>query len=247
MTEPHSKPTKLLVDVGLPDPDPIPTWLLSQLGVLRVVLVGWFALPEQTDPTLAREQFGEEAHEDLDRVAQEIRSVGSEVQTHVVFTPNELDTIGRISTEEDCDAILLARSLDALDHLLVPLRGLQNADRIARFVADLVRGSSTKITLLHVLEAEEESDVVQQEVLNPMADKVLSQGLSEDRLHRRMIAAEDQAEAIIETAQEYDAVVIGETSPSIREIIFGSVPEQIAQEASVPVMLVRRGRNVDES
>lgn len=242
MTESSSSPTTLLIDVGLPDPDPIPKWLLDQLGVLRVILVGWFALPEQTDPTLAREQLSEEAQESIDRVAQEIRSAGSEVRTHLVFTPNVLDTIGRISTEEDCDAILLARPLDELAHLLVPMRGLQNADRIARFVADLVRGSSTEVTLLHVLESEEESDPVQQQVLDPMAEKVVAQGLPEARLHQRLLSAENQADAIIDSAQEYDAVVIGETSPSIRDVIFGSVPEQIAQQASVPVMLVRRGR-----
>lgn len=247
MTEPRSRQTTLLIDVELSDPDPIPTWLLDQLGVLRVILVGWFALPEQTDPTLARDQLSDEAQESLDQLAAEIREAGGEVQTHLVFTPNELDTIERISHEEDCDALLLARPLDVLEDLLVPLRGLQNADRLARFVTDLVRNSSAEVTLLHVLEGEEGPGGAQRDVLEPMAEKVLSYGLPEGRLHRQVISAENQAEAIIETAQEYDAVVIGETSPSIREIIFGSIPEQIAQEASVPVMLVRRGREVDDS
>lgn len=242
MTELRTQPTTLLIDVKLPDPDPIPTWLLGQLGVIRVILVGWFALPEQTDPTLAREQFSEEAQEELDRLAKSIRDAGGEVESHLVFTPDELDTVERISTEENCDALLLAQPLDELSHLLVPVRGLQNADRIARFVADLVRESTTDVTLLHVLEAEEAPGSINQEVLEPMMDKMLSQGVPEDRLHKRVVSADDQAEAIIETAQEYDAVVIGETAPSIREVIFGSVPEQIAQDASVPVMLVRQMR-----
>lgn len=242
MTEPRSQPTTLLIDVELPDPDPIPTWLLQQLGVLRVILVGWFPLPEQTDPTLAREQLSEEAQEALDQVAQTIKDAGSEVQTHLVFTPNALDTIGRISTEEDCDAIFVAGPLESLDELLVPLRGLENADRLARFVTDLVRNSSTTVTLLHVLEEDENPEKVQREVLSPIADKMMEHGLPDGQLHQRVDSGENQAEVIIETAHEYDAVVIGETSPSIREIIFGSVPEQIAQQASIPVMLVRRGQ-----
>lgn len=240
MTDSRTQPTTLLVDVELPDPEPIPAWLLRQLGILRVILVGWYALPEQTSPEQARTQFGEEADEVLREVVQPIKEAGSEVQTRLVFTPDKLDTIERISADEDCDALLIARPLDTLEQLLVPLRGLQNADRLARFVVDLVRNSATEVTLLHVIEEEETPGVVQREVLEPMSDKILAQSLPRDRLHQRMISAEDQASAIIEAAREYDAVVIGETAPSIQEVIFGSVPQQIARKASVPVMLVRQ-------
>lgn len=229
---------KILVDIELPDPEALSRPLVALMAPLEVVLVGWYAVPEQTSPEQAHDQFSDEARAALDEAAVAFRKAGAEVQTHLVFTGNELATIERISTEQDCDAILIPHPVERLEHLLVPLRGPQNAARIARFVSDLVQDGATDVTLLHVLEeGEEEHDV--QRVLGRISDMMAEAGIQGSLIRLRIEVADDPSTAIIEAAQDYDAVVIGETEPSVREIIFGTVPERIVQKAAVPVMVVR--------
>ena len=231
---------KLLIDVELPAPDPVPAPLVHLMKALDVVLVGWYAVPEQTSPEQARDQFEDEARAALDAVADDFRGAGATVYPHLVFTGDELDTIERISAEQDCDAVLIPHPLAKLERILVPLRGLHNAPRIARFVADLVQDGTTDVTLLHVLEEEEERDAVQHNVLDVVARMVAEEGIDAGLVRLRVDVADDPGEAIIDAAHDYDVVVIGETEPSVRSVIFGSVPEQIAREASIPVIVVRR-------
>jgi nucleotide-binding universal stress UspA family protein len=240
MTGTFDEKATLLIDVALPEPDRIPLPLRAQMGALKVVLVGWYAVPEQTSPEQARDQFEGEAQAALDRVADTLRTAGIEVQTHVVFTGNELDTIERISAEQDCDAILIPAPIDHLERILVPMRGLHNAERIARFVAHLVQDGTTDVTLLHILEEGEEEDAVQHDVLDKVSTMMVEAGIAGGLIRLRVEVADDPGDAIINIAKAYNAVVIGETEPSMREIIFGNVPEQIAHEAEVPVMVVRR-------
>ncbi len=230
----------ILIDVELPDPAPVAPPLRALMSALKVILVGWYAVPDQTSPAQARDQFEDEAQAALDHVGATFREVGAEVQTHIVFTGNELDTIERISAGQDCDAVLIPNPLERLERILVPLRGLHNAPRIAHFVADLVQDGTTDVTLLHILEEDEEEDDVQADVLGRVSRMMADEGIEAGLVRLRVEVADDPGDAIIRIARGYDLVVIGETEPSVGAIVFGSVPEQIAQEAAIPVMVVRR-------
>jgi hypothetical protein len=55
-------------------------------------------------------------------------------------------------------------------------------------------------------------------------------------------------EAIATAAAEYDALVMGETDPSLTTFVFGMPAEQIAERFLGPVLVVQRGRsNTDSS
>lgn len=246
MTDASPTRSSLLIDVELPDPDPLPRWFREQLEGLRVVLVGWYAVPEQTAPQQARDQFGDEAQAALDTVAEGLREHGVEVETRLVFTPDELDSIGRISTETNCDALLVGIPPAAIRRVLIPVRGLHNATRIARFAADLVQDRTTEVTLLHILERGESASKGRERVLAPMAERLARYGMKAGDVTQTVRRADDPAAAIVEAAADHDVVVIGETEPSVRDIIFGPVPQVIAREAAVPVMLVRQEGEDDE-
>jgi nucleotide-binding universal stress UspA family protein len=245
MTDRAPSPSSILVDVELPDPPALSPALVDLLASLRVVLVGWYAVPEQTSPAQARDQFEASARAALDRVARPFEDAGAQVDRRLVFTGDRLDTLTRISGEEDCDAVLIPGEMGALRRLLVPLRGLQNARRIVPFVADLVRhdpaarSGRTEVTLLHVLGAEETADAARRDVLGPVADRLTAAGLDADLLRLDTIRAEDPGGQIVDRAADYDAVVLGETEPSVREILFGTVPEKIVEATSGPVIVVR--------
>ena len=95
------------------------------------------------------------------------------------------------------------------------------------------------MTLLHVLEAEETETASRQEVLEPVADLLVESGVDAGRLRLETVQAEAPGAHIVERAADYDAVVLGEPEPSVREILFGTVPEQIVETTNVPVIVVR--------
>lgn len=234
-----STPSSILVDVALPDAAPVAGDLIEILSSLRVVLLGWYKVPEQTSPDQAREQFEEEFLGALDKIAEPFRRAGAEVEVRLVFTGDELETVSRISTEEQVDAILIDGPMKDVRQVLVPLRGVQNAGRIATFVADLVNNPETEVVLLHVLDEEEDEATIREEVLEPVTKQMIDRGLDADAIRHETTASDDPGQTIIERSAESDIVVLGETEPSVREVLFGSVPEQIAHYAHVPVLVVR--------
>ena len=241
MTDADLSPSSILVDVELPEPEPLAPSLVDMLSSLRVVLLGWYAVPEQTSPAQARDQFGDEARAALAEIAQDFEAAGADVTPRLVFTGDRFDSLGRISAEEHCDAVLVPTPMDRdrLQRVLVPLRGLHNARRIAPFVADLIQDHTTDVTLLHILEEDETEDASLEDVLNPAAEMMKEHGIDAGLLRLESRAVDDPADTIIEQSGEYDLVVLGESKPSIRAILFGTVPEQIAKKAQVPVIVVR--------
>jgi nucleotide-binding universal stress UspA family protein len=239
--------SSLLVDVELPDPDRLSPALVDLLASLRIVLVGWYAVPEQTTPAQARDQFGAQAQAALARVAQPFEAAGASVTSRLVFTGDELDTISRISAEEDCDAVLLPAPMPRLRRVLVPLRGVPNADRIAALVADLVQDGGPDVTLLHILETDETAAEAEAQVLGPAADHLAAHGIEGDHVRHEIVASDEPSDTIIEWAADHDIVVLGETEPSVREVLFGTVPERIVNALSVPVIVVRHADEAVEA
>jgi nucleotide-binding universal stress UspA family protein len=239
MTNSIAPPSSILVDVELPDPERLSPALIEALSPLRVVLLGWFEVPEQTSPAQARDQFGDETQATLSAIADRFEAAGIETTTRLVFTGDELDTISRISVEEDCDAVLVPGAMDALRRVLVPLRGLENARRIAPFVADLCRDATATVTLLHIVEEGETEADSRANVLDPAAARMRDHGLDPELLERIPVASDDPAETIVERAGGHDLVVLGETEPSVRDVLFGTVPERVVEATNVPVIVVR--------
>jgi nucleotide-binding universal stress UspA family protein len=237
-------PSSILVGVELPEPTPLPPALVDLLSSLRVVLVGWYAVPEQTLPAQARDEFEDEAELALESIAQPFEEAGALLDTVLVFSHDRLDTVGRLSREHDCDAVLLAGEMEHLHRLLVPLRGLHNAHYVAPFVADLIQNETTEVSLLHVLEDDETAEKIRETMLRPAAEKMTDWGIDGGLLALETIADDDPDEAIVEAAKHHDAVVIGESEPSVHDILFGTVPETIVQTAHCPVLVVR---NPDEN
>ncbi|MCS3951672.1 universal stress protein [Salinibacter ruber] len=240
MIDPSPAPSSILVDLELPEPEPLPAELVRVLSSLRVVLLGWFSVPEQTTPAQARDQFGAVAEDTLDAAARRFEEAGAEVTTRLVFTGDELDTISRVSVEESCDAVLIPGPVEQLRRVLVPLRGIQNVREIAPFVADLCQDGTARVTLLHILEGDETTAASREDVLEPAAERMRSAGIKADLLELNSVAADSPADTIVEWAGEHDLAVLGEIKASVREILFGTVPEQIVEQTNTPVIVVRR-------
>ena len=233
-----SRPHRVLVPFELPDHEPVPSALVGKLGAMEVVVLGRFGLPEQTPPAAGREQFGDEAEAELDRIAAGFAD-GASVTTRLVFGKDRAKTIDRVALEEDCDVVLTGgeAATDGLDRVLVPLRGEDNLAGVLAFVAELQAATDASLTLYH---AREESDRLPGEsLLDDAVAELEGDGVDPDRVERRLSDGDAMTE-IVELGREFDVIVLGETEPSLRERLFDEAPARITAATERPVFVVRQ-------
>jgi nucleotide-binding universal stress UspA family protein len=241
-------PHKILVPFEIPDAEPLSPVLVRDLASIDVVALGHYALPEQTPPEAAREQFLDDAQRELDELTQDLRRAGATVTTRVVFGKDRAKTIDRVAVEEGCDAELDPAPTERVERILVPLVDAGNLDRLTDFVTALVDDETTEITLFHVVG--EDEDVAEAESMLERARSGLIQrgfapdptlqGLEPESIHTSVVESNDHKEAILRAAADYDAVVMDETDPDVPERIFGTLPDRIRNRTGDPVIVVRR-------
>jgi len=228
----------ILVPVELPDPAPLSPVLARPLASLDIVLLGHFQLPEQTPASAAREQFEAEATETLERLAEPFREAGASVRTRLVFGKDRAAVIDQVAIEEGCAAELDPAPTDGIDRILVPIPDVAELGRLPAFV-DLLTGDSTReITLFHVVEDGEDLEGGEQLLRDARAGLIRS-GLDAELVDTRLVEGPEHDDEILRVAAEYDAVVMHEAEPDLRDRIFGTLPDRIASRTSDPVIIVR--------
>ncbi|MDX1568452.1 MAG: universal stress protein [Longimicrobiales bacterium] len=233
--------SSVLVEVELPEPVELAPRLVEVIGSLRVVLLGSYLVPEQTAPEQARDQLEEECAQVLDALVAELEEAGADVDAHMVFTPDLLDTAARVAREEDCDAILLARPLPRLERILVPLRGAHHLRPMASFLGSLLVESDAQVTFLHVQEEDEEEGFGTW-VLGEAKDLLGEAGIDPERIETRIVPEDEgeAVEAVLREARDHDLLVLGESEPEVPDLLFGTFSERVAEDAEIPVFVMRR-------
>lgn len=228
---------RVLVTFDLPDAKPLSPVLAETIAPLDVVVLGHFSVPEQTPLEAARDQFEADASTELEDLAAPIEATGASVTTRLVFGKNQDETTDRVALEEECDVILTPGETEAVDQVLVPLRGEVNISRILSFVAELLAFNDASVTLFH---SGEESDRIDgEDLLNQATDRLIDEGVDPESITRRIGDQDDAGQRIVELAADYDLLVIGETEPSLRERILGAIPIQITGDTDAPTFVVR--------
>jgi nucleotide-binding universal stress UspA family protein len=228
---------RVLVSFELPDADPLSPVLIETLAAMDVVVLGHYGLPEQTPPSAARDQFEADARAELDDLARPFENAGVPVTIRLVFGKARAKTIDRVAIEEDCDVVLTPGRVDAIERLFVPLRGEENFDRILSFVGELLAATDASVTLFH---AGEESDRLPGEtILADATDQLVGTGVDPDRISRRLSDESDAGRSIVELADAFDLLVLGETEPSLRHRVLGTVPAQVTAGTDDPAFVIR--------
>jgi nucleotide-binding universal stress UspA family protein len=228
---------RILVPFELPDADEVPPVLVDTLATMEVVLLGHYGLPEQTPPSVARDQFEDDARTELDDITRRFEEAGVSVVTRLVFGKARGKTINRVALEEDCDVILTPGDADAVAEVLVPLRGEANFDRILSFVGELLIATGASVTLFHT--GEESDRLPGEEILTDATDRLVEAGVDSDRISRQLSAEDDVERSIVDLGDTFDLLVLGETEPSLRDKIFGSRPAQVTAGTDDPAFVVR--------
>ncbi|MFC7230076.1 universal stress protein (plasmid) [Salinirubellus salinus] len=218
---------------GPPDPG-----LLDLLEPVNVVVLGYYPVPKQTAPAHLRDDHESEAAARLEEAVSEFARADHEVEGVLVFTKDREDSIDRVAIQHDCDAVLLPDDIGTVERILVPLRGDVNLERIVSLVADLAGASDAVVTLFHSVA--EGTDPSQGEfMLRGAADRLAEEGVDADRIDWKLSERGSPRREIVELAAEYDLLVLGETEPSLRDRILGTVLTPILDEVETTTIVVR--------
>lgn len=240
----YDRPT-VLVPRQVLEGESLPEGVADLLANAHVVLLGYHVIPDQTAAEQAREQFGERARTKLEELSATLTEAGAAVDTRLVFTHEEQATIDRMIYEHDCLAVLVPNTTGGPDSVLVAIRGTVGLDRTARLISGLFAGTDVTVTLYHVL-ADDETEADAETLLEGATSRLVERGMDPEAVETLVEVPDAPIDAIARHGKEHDAVVMGETDPSVTTVVFGMPSEQVAERFLGPVLVVQRERPDDE-
>ena len=145
-----------------------------------------------------------------------------------------------------CDvAVLRDRGLMdvALDRVLVPIGGGPHARLALRLAWDIVKATDGVLTVTRIFPEPEDVCEVEMDVLHQLVEDELGEVPEEIvfRLKCRESVAEGILEETAEAQDDYDLIVIGASEEwFLKDLLFGSIPDRVADSASSSVLMVRK-------
>jgi len=92
--------------------------------------------------------------------------------------------------------------------------------------------------MFHV--ADSDDDKARSESLQHGAcDRLWEFGIDPERVGWKQVRSGSPGNAIVSEAEEYDLLVVGESEPSLRRRILGTVPRSVNDRTSSPTLVVR--------
>jgi amino acid transporter/nucleotide-binding universal stress UspA family protein len=159
-------------------------------------------------------------------------------------------TLGRIRGSIDkevlrsasCDVgVLMDRRLQTPRRILVPVGGGPHARLGLRLAFNLARGNQGELTALRIVTRRQEVDM---DAENEALQKMVHSELDETNHHVRLKVRQSPqvvSSILNEARQGYDLLVIGASNEwFLRNWLFGSIPDIIAERSPCSVLLVRK-------
>jgi len=238
------RPT-VLVPIRVLEGESIPDGVPELLADAHVVLLGYHEIPEQTAANQARQQFEESAMARLETFEELLVDAGATADTHLVFTHEPQQTIDRTIYEHECLAVLVPNSTKPIDDVLVAIRGTVGLDRLVRLLTGLFATQDVNVTLFHVA-GEDETDQDVETLLEGISGRLVEGGFDPSEIAIESSRDGTPQSAIIEAAEDFDVIVMGESDPSIATFVFGMRAKQVANRFLGPVLIVQRERPAEE-
>jgi nucleotide-binding universal stress UspA family protein len=144
--------------------------------------------------------------------------------------------------------VLKDRGLDEVRRILVPLRGGPHAQLGLSVADELAQEWNASITAFNVQVGSgpapdsSEFDRESVQLFKRIAEDFVADTLAKAGIYAQVKVAlgKDVAQAIIQEAKEHDLVVMGASNEwTLRRWLFGSLPDQVADQAQVSVLMVR--------
>ncbi|MFW5959339.1 MAG: universal stress protein [Natronomonas sp.] len=230
---------QVILPVAVLEGEVIPDTLIEFLSSVPVVLLGYDEIPEQTHADQAREQFGEQASEELQSLEEAFEARDATVETKLVFTHEIAKAIQQAVEETDRGVVCHPNPVQAVEHVLVEVRRPELTPAIAATTAALVGPTNATITLLYAAD-ENEADKTGQHVLSGLSTTLEEAGISAQRISRVVERTDDPEATMVDCAEAHDVVILGADEPSILNWIFGAMSEKITEQTLSPVLVVQQ-------
>jgi nucleotide-binding universal stress UspA family protein len=231
----------ILVPIDVSDPDEPALDLVNVLHPLRIVVLGYYPVPDQAAPQQIREKYEQDAKDTLEASIQPFAAAGAEVESVLVFTRDRVQTVDRVANEFDCDAVLVPGTIQSLTDVLVSLKDEQNMFRVLSVVALIMEADDPEVTLFHA-ESIEKGSAKSELYLRGATDWLVEQGLDRGSITWKEPTADTQQSDLLDLADSHDFVVMGEYEPGIRERVLGEMPNRVQDRTGRPVLVVRKER-----
>jgi Kef-type K+ transport system membrane component KefB len=151
-------------------------------------------------------------------------------------------TVHRVMTASDSDvAVFVDRGIEQeIKTILVPYLGGKHDILALELAGRLARNTRASLTVLHVVPPQRsESDAVLH--ARTAVDRTFADPTQPTPIHFQVIEDPSPVDAVIQTAGQYDLLVIGvEEQWGMQSQLFGFRPERIAREASTSLLIVRK-------
>ncbi len=151
-----------------------------------------------------------------------------------------------IVTHAQTDIMLVKLMSDEpIKRILLPTSGGEHAQCAEQYAHTLVHAMDGHLTACQVVSTKTNQEEMQQSRNNLV--RSLKRIRSRDRINLddQLIQNDDVIEGIINASKEYDAVMIGAAGKSIYpQILFGSIPEEIAEKTDKTVIMVKHYHRV---
>ena len=238
----------ILLPLRVLEGESVPEGVPELLTNAHVVLLGYHVVPDQTATDQARYQFEDQATRRLDDFTAILEHAGATVESQLVFTHDGQTTIDRVTDEHDCLAVLIPNATRPLKNVLVGIRGIVGIDRFVRLVSGLFAAVDVDVTLYHIAEADE-TDADVETLLDGIAARLADEGISPDAVDIQVSREGSPQEMIVDASDDYDAIVMGESDPSVTTFLFGMTADQVAKQFLGPVFVVQHEEldDADES
>lgn len=225
--------TRVLVPVAVLESQTVPPGFIDLLGTVDVTVLGYHVVTEQTTPDQARLQYGDRAISALEDITAEFRAAGGDADYRLVFTRNRQQSIRRIANETAARALGITGPTGSVERVLVPLSGDVAVERILAFVEALIGGREIAVTVLLVGEDTNET----RSRLDAATDRLTDAAVT---ARSELVTDASPFDALVDAATNHDAIIMGESAPSLRSLLFGDTAERAATETVGPVLVVRR-------
>ncbi|MFB6135568.1 MAG: universal stress protein [Halobacteriaceae archaeon] len=229
----------VLVPLRVLEGETVSPGTVDLLAAHRVVLLGYHELPEQTPPEQARDQFEAQAQQKLDAVVEAFEAAGADPETRIVFTHDAEQTIDRVADETDCPAFLIPNPSAEVTDVLVAVAPAVDVANVVEVSAPLLAGADVDVTVFATA-ASEEDRAASEDLVASTREALESAGVPADRVDGAVEVTTAPVRATAEAGARHDLVVMGERAPSLRSVVFGEDPDQVAELSVGPVLVVRR-------
>ncbi|MGD8362188.1 MAG: universal stress protein [Gemmatimonadota bacterium] len=143
-------------------------------------------------------------------------------------------TMHRVARKGTTDTVVAKFRREGMGRILVPVAADAPLQVTGLLCRALGRAAETSLTFLHVVESGASMDEARRRIEGRLEERgVASIG------PLIVVASQDPVEAIVETAAEYDLMIVGPSRrPGLMKAIFSSRAQKIAEEAPTSVLLV---------